>query len=124
MPIRHTALSSLPSGKALLLCAMGLVAWCLSGTAQAGDIQWSVGVNSGGYYAPQPGVQVQIGNGRHYQPAPQVIVVPPAAPVYVAPAPVYVTPAPVYKPGRGNYHRPHPRHGHRGHDRDRHHHRH
>lgn len=126
MPPQHTALALLRHPKALLLFALAWLATGLSSAAHADNVQWSLGVNSSGYYAPQPGVSLQIGNNHrpYHQPPPQVIVVQPQAPVYMAPAPIYVTPAPVYQPGRGHSHRQPPRHGHRGHHPHRQHHRH
>lgn len=113
MPFLDLVRSFLQSSKVVMLCTLGLLASCFTSAAHADNIQWSLGVNSGGYYSPQPGVSLQMGNGHRHPPAPQVIVVQPAAPVYMAPAPVYVHPAPRYKPGRGHYRSPPPRHGHR-----------
>lgn len=50
-----------------------------AGAAQAGNVQWSVGINL-------PPIGTVISNGPVYAPAP----------VYYRPAPVYYEPAPVY----------------------------
>jgi hypothetical protein len=95
-----------------LLAAASLAWMALAGisTAQARDVNWSIGISS-------PGVVVGVDNGRgvrvlpppvYYAPPPPRPVyysapaqpvyyyAQPARPVYYAPAPVYVTPAPAY----------------------------
>jgi len=65
------------------LIAVGTVAALAAGSAHAGNVHWSVGIQ-----APiAPGVSVGT-----------VITDRPYAPVYVAPAPVYVPAPPVYVP--------------------------
>lgn len=76
---------------ALLITAAGAMA---AGSANAGDVYWSVGISS-------PGVGTVISN------APPVVVHP--APVYVAPAPVVYAPPPVvYTPPPRVVYRPVP----------------
>ncbi len=61
--------------RAGLMAAGAAVAIAMTaGTAQARDVNWSVGIHS-------PGVSVGVGNGY---------------PVYVAPQPIYYAPPPVY----------------------------
>lgn len=72
---------------AAALVALGTVA---AGSAQASNVQWSVGINL-------PPVGTVISNAPVYQP-------------YYEPAPVYVQPAPevVYRPAPPVYYRPAP----------------
>lgn len=87
-----------------LLVAAGLAWVALAGldTAQARDVNWSIGISS-------PGVVMDVDNGRAVRVLPQpVYVAPPpppprpvyypapAQPVYYAPPPVYVSPPPAY----------------------------
>lgn len=109
----------------LIAAAAALLA-VATGSAQARDVHWNVGIQAA------PGVTVGIGNSRPMYVAPAPVYVAPA-PVYVAPrvysapryyvqpAPVYYAqPAPVYYAppvyldhGHGRGHRHHRHHGHR-----------
>lgn len=91
--------------------------------AQAGDVFWSVGVNS-------PGVAFGVSNAApvYVAPAPVYVAPPPVAvyapPPVVVPAPTYrvgwmaPAPAPVYPWGWGPRYREEHHHHHRGWDRD------
>ena len=84
--------------KTSFIAALALVgASVAAGSAQAANVQWSVGINL-------PPVTTVVSGGPVYG---QPVYVEPAyapAPVYVQPAPVVVYPAPVvYRP----YYRPH-----------------
>lgn len=85
MNINRSA-SSLVAVGALALAAVGMAS-----TAQAGDVFWSIGVNS-------PGLQVGVTNG-----APMVIV---QQPVYSQPYTVYSEPRVVYRQPRVVYEEP------------------
>lgn len=74
----HRSASSLVAVGALALAAVGMAT-----SAQAGDVFWSIGVNS-------PGVQLGVANG-----APMVMV-----PVYTEPRVVYRQPRVVYEEPR------------------------
>lgn len=74
----HRSASSLVAVGALALAAVGMAT-----SAQAGDVFWSIGVNS-------PGVQLGVANG-----APMVMV-----PVYAEPRVVYRQPRVVYEEPR------------------------
>ena len=74
----HRSVSSLVAVGALALAAVGMAS-----SAQAGDVFWSIGVNS-------PGVQVGVANG-----APMLMV-----PVYSEPRVVYRQPRVVYEEPR------------------------
>ena len=78
--------SSLVAVGALALAALGMAS-----SAQAGDVFWSIGVNS-------PGLQVGVANG-----APMVLV---QQPVYIQPYPVYREPRVVYRQPRFVYEEP------------------
>lgn len=85
MKINRSA-SSLVAVGALALAAVGMAS-----SAQAGDVFWSVGVNS-------PGLQVGVANG-----APMLMV---QQPVYAQPYPVYSEPRVVYRQPRVVYEEP------------------
>lgn len=95
----------LSSSKALTATAL----LALAGAAQAGGVQWTVGVD-----APIQGpgrVQAVVSNGRYYAPQPVVYVQP--APVYYAPRPMPVVyEAPRF--GGWGHERWHHRHHHHG----------
>jgi len=99
--------------RAGLMAAGAAVAIAMSaGTAQARDVNWSVGINS-------PGVSVGVGNGYPVYVAPQPIYYAPPPVYYSPPRPVYYAPPAYYAPG--HYYRD----GHRNrYDRDDRHHRH
>lgn len=79
----------------ILTLAAGATLLC-AGAAQAGNVQWSIGINL-------PPVGTVISNGPVYYPAPAQVYYPPA-PVYYPPAPVYYPePAPVYYPAPVTY---------------------
>ncbi len=104
------------------IAAVALAAVAFTGTANAGDVYWSVGVHAA------PGVNVGVSNaprpyyGRPvvvappvyqaypapvYYPAPQPVynqvpVYYPPAPVYYRPPAVYVPPPVYYRPGYGH----------------------
>lgn len=91
----------------LIGAAAALLAFA-TGSAQARDVHWNVGIHAA------PGVTIGVGNGYPIYAAP--------APVYVAPAPVYYAPRPVYygpryyaAPAPVYYGPPRHRHGHRHH---------
>lgn len=137
--------SAQPLARGLMMAALAAGAWALSvsaSNAHAGDVYWSVGVQSPGVVlgvsnAPPPPVYVQRQRPVYVQPAP-VVVYPGyrhVQPVVVAPAPVYYRGAPQYVVveqwaapiGRrdGRYWREgkrrghgHKGHGHRRHDHD------
>lgn len=75
--------------KSLATAALGLAGIAAAGAAQAGSVNWSIGINLppigvvGGYY-PAP---------VYYPPPPPVYIPPPQ--VYYAPPPVYYQPPPV-----------------------------
>ena len=76
-----------------LILALATAATLLSaGTAQAGHVNWSIGINL-------PPIGTVISNGPVYAPAP----------VYYEPAPVYYEPAPVYYAPPPVVYRPAPR---------------
>lgn len=84
----HRSASSLVAVGALALAAVGMAS-----SAQAGDVYWSIGVNS-------PGLQVGVANG-----APMVLMQPP---IYSQPYPypVYREPRVVYRQPRVIYEEP------------------
>lgn len=85
--------------------ALGLLASLAVGLAQAGDVYWSVGVNT-------PGVSVGVGNRGLVMVSPQVVYQPPVVQYYPV-VPVYgvaYAPVPV-QPRWGRHH-----HHHRGRD--------
>jgi hypothetical protein len=71
----------------LILALASTVALMAAGTAHAGGVSWSVGINL-------PGIGTVISNAPVYVPAPVVVYQEPAPVVYQRPAPVYA-PAPV-----------------------------
>lgn len=114
-----------------LVAAMAVAACGLAtGTAQAGDVHWSIGIslppigtvvsNAPVYHAPPV---VYRPAPVYYQPAPVVYVPPPPrvvyqpVPVYYAP-PVHYRPVPVvvYRKGHGHHHHHRDKHKHRGRD--------
>jgi hypothetical protein len=100
-------MNKLKNSFAVALVAIGAL-W--AGTANAGDVRWSVGVN-----LPVP---VVVGAPVYYEPAP--VYAPP--PVYYRPAPRVVYAPRYYQPSYGRYYGPREvrwdRHDHRGWDRD------
>ena len=97
-------------------CGAGLLAG--AGSAQARDVNWSVGIGvpgvvvgaSNGYYAPAP---------VYVAPPPPVYYAPPPRPVYYNAPPVYYTPPPAVVYGGYGYGHRHHGHGH-GHGHGRH----
>jgi hypothetical protein len=71
----------------LILALASTVALMGAGTAHAGGVSWSVGINL-------PGIGTVISNAPIFVPAPVVVYQEPAPVVYQRPAPVYA-PAPV-----------------------------
>jgi hypothetical protein len=84
--------------KPLIAATLALAGTLAAGTAQAGDVQWSIGVNlpvhphvSVGVFSAPPVVYRPVpvyGPAVVYAPAPRVVYAP--APVYARRAPVYV----------------------------------
>jgi hypothetical protein len=90
--------------KTLAVAAFGLAAMAASGAAQAGGVNWHIGINLPGVYYPAPPVVygpppvVYAPPPVYYQPPPRVIYQP--SPIYYEqPAPVYAQPYP-----RGHWH--------------------
>lgn len=124
--IKNRSLYALAAAAGVALAALGGAS-----TAQARDVNWSVGVSS-------PGVAIGVGNGYsvytspapiYYAPPPAYYAPPPPPPVYYAPPrPVYYAPPVVVAPpgygyyrGGGRHDRPHRHDRHDRHDRyDRH----
>ena len=100
-----------------LVAAAGVAVALMAGSAQARDVNWSVGIGV-------PGVVVGASNG-FYAPAPVYVAPPPVyyappRPVYYAPPAYYAPPVVHYghRPHRHHHHHHHHGHGHRhGHDR-------
>lgn len=70
-----------------------------TGTAQARDVYWSVGINS-------PGVSVGVAPSAPYYSYGQPVYVAPPPPVYVQPRGIYYAPPPAYVAPRPIYYAP------------------
>ena len=72
----------------LAFTAVGLAGWVAAGAAQAGGVNWSIGINL-------PPVGVVTAPAPVYYPPPPVVYYPPPPVVYYPPVPVAVVPVPI-----------------------------
>jgi hypothetical protein len=110
--LKHSKIRLALPALVALGCSLG------AASAQAGGVQWSVGI----YLPPPPMVVYETAPQVVYEAQPRVIYAPQPRPVYATPRVVYAQPEfierrewypPRYDRGHGHGHRHEHRHGHR-----------